>query len=196
MLDKNERAAFLRLIQSDRRSTTQTFLFASLWTLQALSSAALLISGYAAFHARGVYWAIVSAILVLQPGIEQSIAASAVRIAANIVGGAIAFAVGRFCGVGAWQLLLGLALTVICCEILRLDLGLRTACVAAVIVLTANDGQVTTSSLERLSAVLIGCFLAVGIQLIVEGLRRALTRAAPPAAASPGASEPHTHSSE
>ena len=173
MLDQNEALAFLRLVRAQRRTTRQTLQLAFLYALQAILSSALLIVGYQLTHARALNWAIISAILVIQPGIEQSIAASAVRIAANLVGGLIGLAIGALLGDGYPQLLFALLLTVSACELLRLDLGLRTACVAAVIVMvTAPDGHVTTSALERLSAVIVGCFTALAVQLIAERFRR------------------------
>jgi uncharacterized membrane protein YgaE (UPF0421/DUF939 family) len=172
MLDPNESRAILRLIRSDRKTTRQSLQVASLFALQAILSSSLLIAGYTLAHAHALTWAIVSAVLVIQPGIEQSLAASAVRIAANLVGGLIGLAVGQFLGLGYPQLLLALALTVFASEFLRIDLGLRTACVATIIVMTSLDGHVTTSALERLSAVLIGCLTAVGVQLLAEYLRR------------------------
>jgi uncharacterized membrane protein YgaE (UPF0421/DUF939 family) len=173
MLDQNEALAFLRLVRAERRTTRQTLQLAFLYALQAILSSALLIVGYDLTHARALNWAIISAILVIQPGIEQSLAASAVRIAANLVGGLTGLAIGAFLGDGNPQLLFALLLTVAACELLRLDLGLRTACVATVIVMvTAPDGRVTTSALERLSAVIIGCLTALLVQLLAERLRR------------------------
>ena len=173
MLDQNEALAFLRLVRAERRTTRQTLQLAFLYALQAILSSALLIVGYELTHARALHWAIISAILVIQPGIEQSLAASAVRIAANLVGGLIGLAIGALLGDGHPQLLFSLLLTVAACELLRLDLGLRTACVATVIVMiTAPDGRVTTSALERLSAVIVGCLTALLVQLLADRLRR------------------------
>ena len=172
MLDQNETRAFLRLIRSDRRTTRESLQAAILYALQAILSSVLLIVGYRLTHAHALTWAIISAILVIQPGIEQSLAASAVRIAANLIGGLIGLAIGELLGIGHPQLLLALLLTVFACEFLRIDLGLRTACVATIIVMTSIDGNITTSAVERLSAVLIGCLTAVIVQIFAERIRR------------------------
>jgi uncharacterized membrane protein YgaE (UPF0421/DUF939 family) len=172
MLDSTEYLSFLRLVQTRRNTTRESLLLACLYAAQLLIAAGILFAAYDYFHAGGVMWAIVSAVLCLQPGLRQSIAASAVRIAANIVGGSIAFLVGYYFGTGALQMLAALALVILACELLRLDLGLRTACVATLIVLSANEGHVNTSAIERLAAVLIGCFLAILLQLFLELLRR------------------------
>ena len=65
-----------------------------------------------------------------------------------------------------------MVVTVFVCEILRLDLGVRTACVAALMVMTSPIGSVSSSSFERLTAVLGGCVVAVLVQLVGAGLRR------------------------
>ncbi len=177
--DKTEYLALLRRVQSERRTTRETLHEAALYALQVILCAILLLWGYSTFHAPSVMWAIVSAILVVQPGLEQSISTSAVRIAANLVGGAIGFAIGALLGTSAVPLLAALVITVFVCEILRLDLGLRTACVATLIVMTSPAGNISASSFERLSAVLIGCLTAVFIQLAMHLPRRLLSH--PPA---------------
>jgi hypothetical protein len=63
---------------------------------------------------------------------------------------------------------------VIVCESLRLDPALRTACVAVIIVLTANEGHVRNSSFERFSAVVLGCLMAMSVQIITDILRHLL----------------------
>jgi uncharacterized membrane protein YgaE (UPF0421/DUF939 family) len=180
MLDQNEALAFLRLIRAERRTTRETFQTAILYALQVILTSLLLIAGYGLADSHALIWALVSAVLVIQPGIEQSLAASAIRIAANLVGGVIGLAIAQLLGLGHPQLLLAILLTVFACELLRLDLGLRTACVATIIVMTITiDGRVTTSAFERLSAVLIGCLTAVLVQFLIDRLRRLTSWADP-----------------
>ncbi len=183
MLDRNERLAFARLILSQRTTNRQSLQLACIYTLQVLISGSILLLGYQWLHAKGVLWAMVSAILVLQPGIEQSVAASAVRIAANTVGGLIGVAIGESFGTGPAQILFALTVTIFVSELCRLDVGLRTACVATLIVMTANGGGavgVISSSFERFSAVLIGCLLAVAVQMGAEYVRRLFGWTNPP----------------
>jgi len=84
------------------------------------------------------------------------------------------FAIGEFFGTGPIPLPTAITATVIIAELLRLDLGLRTACVATVIVMTTSEGHVATSSIERHCGVLIGCLVAVMVQMLAEALRRIL----------------------
>ncbi|HEY4328938.1 MAG TPA: FUSC family protein [Phycisphaerae bacterium] len=177
--DKAEYLALLRRVQTERRTTRETLQEAAGYAIQIVLCAAFLLWAYNLVGAQGVMWAIVSAILVVQPGIEQSISTSAIRIAANLVGGAVGFGVGVFCGTTAGPLLAALVITVFVCEILRLDLGVRTACVATLIVMTSSVGKVSTSSFERLTAVLIGCLVAILLQIVVGTLRHMFGSNAP-----------------
>lgn len=163
-----ERPALLTLIQSPRRTTRQTLAVATMFAVQSVICTLILTFAYARAHSAGVYWAIVSAVLVLQPGIEQSISASAIRIAANLIGATTGLAIGWAFGTGVWQVPLAIVLVCFICEFLKLDLGLRTACVSVVIVMLANEGRVTTTSLERVAAVLAGCVVAVILQIVLD----------------------------
>ena len=169
-----ERPALLRLIQSPRRTTRQTLAIATIFAVQAVICTVVLMSGYAWFRAGAVNWAIVSAILVLQPGIEQSITASAIRIAANVIGAGVGLTIGSLFGQGVWQVPLAMVIVAYACEFLRLDLGMRSSCVSVVIVMLANEGRIASSSVERLAAVLIGCLLAIALQIAVDRARQML----------------------
>jgi uncharacterized membrane protein YgaE (UPF0421/DUF939 family) len=163
-----------QMFKLPRPTVRETAIFAALYIAQATVCILALKVLYAAVGWLGVLWAMISAVLALQPGTAQSLATSVLRILANTVGAIVAYVVGRYLGNGLWQLLAALTLVVIVCESLRLDPALRTACVAVLIVLTANDGHVRTSSIERFSAVLIGCGTAMAVQVITDFLRHLL----------------------
>lgn len=165
-----ERPALLRSIQAPRRTNLESFGVAALFAAQTIVCSLILFALYSRLKTGGLWWACVSAVLVLQPGIEQSISASAIRIAANLIGATIGLAIGRLLGAGPTQVLTAMVIVVFVCEGLRLDLGLRTACVSVIVVMTANEGRVVTTSVERFSAVFAGCGVAVVVQLIVERL--------------------------
>jgi uncharacterized membrane protein YgaE (UPF0421/DUF939 family) len=115
------------------------------------------------------------AIFFVHPAMEHSIPTSAVRIAANTVGGVAGIVVGTFLGNGIWQFLLALLLVVLICEIFRFDLALRTACVSVAVIMFRSDvGQVATTGWERLFGVVIGCLTALCVQLLAEWLRKKL----------------------
>ncbi len=139
----------------------------------------------------GWIWAGVSAVVVLQPGVEQSLQASVFRIAANVIGASVGFACGSLLGTGLLPMLLGMWIVVLCCLALRLEQSLRTACVSVIIVVSNSLGNVSTGSVQRVSAVMIGSTLAVAVQYL---LQQALHRAWPAAAAHAPAAATAAHS--
>ncbi len=174
MLEPHERLAILRLIQVDRPNNRQSLQTAALYAAQVVLASALLMEGYHVYGSPAGLWAVISAALVVQPAMEQSIAASAVRIAANTVGGAAGMLVGYLLGDGIWQFLLALVLVVFICNLLKLDLGLRTTCVSVAVIMIRSQGHVVTTSRERLVAVVIGCVTALLVQLLAEAVRKKL----------------------
>jgi uncharacterized membrane protein YccC len=170
MLDSH-REALRQIFKLPRPTARETAIYAALYIAQAIVCILALKALYLAIGWLGVLWAMISAVLALQPGTAQSLATSVLRILANTVGAVVGYFVGRYLGDGLWQLFVALALVVTVCELLHLDPALRTACVAVLIVLTANEGHVRTSSFERFSAVLIGCGMAMIVQIITDILR-------------------------
>ncbi|MBX3390106.1 MAG: FUSC family protein [Phycisphaeraceae bacterium] len=144
------------------------------FALQALLCTALLLLGYRVLGAAGVPWAIISAIIVLQPEVNESLRAAVVRILANIVGAMIGMIVGVTLGMGGWQVILSLSLVILTCELLRLDLGLRSACIAVIIILMFDDASVEHSAMERCIATITGCALAASVQIGMEHATRRL----------------------
>ena len=178
---ESHREALKEIFKLPRPTIRETVIFSALYIAQAVVCILALKGLYAATGWLGGIWAIISAVLALQPGTRQSLATSILRILANTVGAGVAYLVGRFLGDGLWQLLTAIGLVVIVCESLRLDPALRTACVAVIIVLTANNGHVATSSLERFSSVLIGCGMALAVQVVTDIARHLLLGKTEPA---------------
>jgi uncharacterized membrane protein YgaE (UPF0421/DUF939 family) len=171
---QTHRRALNEIFKLPRPTIRETVIFSALYIAQAIVCILALKGLYAATGWLGVLWAMISAVLALQPGTRQSLATSILRILANTVGAVVGYLVGRYLGDGLWQLLTAITLVVIVCESLRLDPALRTACVAVIIVLTANNGHVGTSSLERFSSVLVGCGMALVVQVITDIVRHLL----------------------
>ena len=171
---KLEMNSILSVIAAPRRTTRESLLAAAYFAIQLAAASAILGIGYSVSRAPGAAWAIVSAILILYPGISQSLYAALLRIAANLLGSVIGFGVGYFFGTNIPEVIAALVVVIFAGELLRMDLALRTACVAAVIVMTANDHNLTLSIVERLVAVLCGCLAGLLIQLIFRPFRRLL----------------------
>ncbi len=189
----------LRLAQANRPSTPHTWTLASIAAAQAAVSAIILIYGYRFAGERQVIWAVVSAVLVLQPGFHQSLAASVTRMIANIVGAVTGLVVGLLVPEPTAAVVVALVLVILQCELYRLDLGVRSACASVIIVMMAGNGPTWENSVHRVVAVAIGCSLAIILQLLTDPILRRLgmataaqtpaAQAAPPAV-SPPASKP------
>jgi len=176
-----ERDALRSTFRLSRPTVRATLALAAVYTAQVTVCVLLLSWGYRLGHFEGVTWAVISAVLALQPGLQQSVVTSVVRILANTVGATVGLAVGELLGTGEWQLILAIAIVVPTCELLRLNLALRTACVAAIIVLTVGGGlgghlHVVSTGAERFTATVAGCAMALLLQLATDLLRKALPR--------------------
>jgi uncharacterized membrane protein YgaE (UPF0421/DUF939 family) len=88
----------------------------------------ILLWGYNLAGAQGSIWAIITAVLILQPGLDNSMSASGVRIVATLLGASVGTAATLLIGAGAVALLAGILVTVILCYLVRLDLHVRQAC--------------------------------------------------------------------
>ena len=173
-----ERAAFRRTFVLSRPTVRQTLAVAALYTAQAAGCVVLLTWAYGHTARGGLVWADISAVLALQPGLHQSIVTSVVRVLANTVGATVGLLVGAWRPTGKWPLILAIAITVPVCELLRLGLAGRTACVAAIIVLTVGGGMgaghphLVTTGAERFAATVAGCGSALLVQLATDLIRK------------------------
>jgi uncharacterized membrane protein YgaE (UPF0421/DUF939 family) len=164
--------SFLKMVQSPRRVSRASVLTAAFYALEAVVCAAIVIV-YRRFALGSAMWAVVSAVLVLQPGIEQSYGASATRFVANLTGALTGAAVDHLHGHSAADVMIALALVVGFCELLRLDQGMRSACASVVIVMmSVGAADVTQTTERRVLSVVIGCSTALVVRMVDERLQR------------------------
>jgi uncharacterized membrane protein YgaE (UPF0421/DUF939 family) len=160
-------------VRAQRRVTRRSVLVAVVYAFKVAICTAILMYAYHRAHQSGVLWAVVSAVLVLQPGLEQSLQASLTRIAANVIGATVGLAVGQWWGESTLQLIVALVIVIGFCEVFRLDLGIRTACAStAIVMLATGGGSVLHSGVQRMTAVLIGCLVAIVVQFASEAIRK------------------------
>jgi uncharacterized membrane protein YgaE (UPF0421/DUF939 family) len=165
---EHEREVLRATLKLSQPTFRQTLLVAALYAAQAVVCVVLLKQLYEWQHWPAVIWAMVSTILALQPGLSQSVVTSIIRILANTVGAGVALIVSKLPLHPEIQLVLSLVIVVFVCEGLRLSLALRTACVAVIIVLTVSEGHVLVSGAERFTATVIGCMMALLVQLLTD----------------------------
>jgi uncharacterized membrane protein YgaE (UPF0421/DUF939 family) len=158
---------FIGSIQAQRGITSQSVAESCVYAGQAVAATLLILAAYEWAGHPGGMWAAVSAVLVLQPGFRQSLAASAIRVMANLLGAGIAVTVGLSVQSRAGAVCLSLVLIVMVCEFAKLDAGVRSACVSVLVVL-AGSGTLYDRGMERATGVAIGCGMALGLQLLVQ----------------------------
>jgi len=142
------------------------------WSPRAHEARLVLTAVVAGLLARRLHlsaiWAIISAILVLQPDPVATRKNSLVRFVATAIGAAAsvgAVAVGLQ---GNWAFLTALLATCTICAALRLEEGLRPACVCTAVLLVRPEGPVARAdeilfALDRLLAVIGGAVVALAV---------------------------------
>jgi uncharacterized membrane protein YgaE (UPF0421/DUF939 family) len=163
---RNSIRSVLRLAQADRPHTQRSWALALFAAAEAALSVLILIFGYAWAGRHDALWAVVTAVLVVQPGFRQSLVASVTRVIANIAGALTALIIGLLVKDPNLAVILSLIVVILLCELLRLDLGVRPACASVIIVLMAGNGPIWGSSMHRVSAVAIGCGVAILVQFL------------------------------
>ena len=113
-------------------------------------------------------WAAVSAILVLQLHVQRSLAASIVRVLANLIGVGTGVIVSMAFPNGPVAVAVSLVVVILLCELLRLDLGVRSACASLLIVTLSPDPALLHRGEQRAIAVIVGCGIALLLQLAVH----------------------------
>ena len=113
-------------------------------------------------------WAIISAILVLQPDPVATRRNSLVRFAATAIGamasvGAVALGLE-----GTWAFLLALVVTCTLCAAFGLEEGLRPGCVCTAVLLIRPEGPLARAdeihfAVDRILAVICGAVVALGV---------------------------------
>jgi uncharacterized membrane protein YgaE (UPF0421/DUF939 family) len=161
----------LDAIQAQRQSNRETFAEACVYAAQAVIATLAVLTIYRLTGKPGGMWAAVSAVLVLQPGFRRSLAASAIRVVANLLGVGIGSAIGALVSDRTVAVCVSLVLIVLACEIMRLDMGVRSACASVLIVAIGTDPLIARG-LERATAVSIGCGTALALQLLLHPILR------------------------
>jgi uncharacterized membrane protein YgaE (UPF0421/DUF939 family) len=147
--------------------------------LEAAICTIVIISAYNYGHLAGAMWAVVSAVLVLQPAFDQSFATALIRVVANLLGAAVGSFVTVSHGHSVEDICIALAVVIILGERLRLDKGLRSAGASVVIVMMSTESSVLHRGVERASSVAIGCAVALILQLIMQPIVTRLGRVLP-----------------
>ncbi|HEY1335431.1 MAG TPA: FUSC family protein [Myxococcaceae bacterium] len=162
------------LQKPEKRRTAAEALRAAVlaWSPRAYEARLVFAAVLAGLLARGLrlsaLWAIISAILVLQPDPVATRRNSLVRFMATAIGGVASVGAVALGLEGAWAFLPALAVTCTACAALGLAEGLRPACVCTAVLLIRPDGPVARTdelhfAIDRILAVIGGGFVALAV---------------------------------
>ena len=142
------------------------------WSPRAYEARLVFASVLAGLLARWVHlsalWAIISAILVLQPDPVATRRNSLMRFVATLIGGAASVGAVALGLQGAAAFLPALAVTVTVCAALGLEEGLRPACVCTAVLLIRPEPHLAEAeelhfAIDRILAVIGGAVVALGV---------------------------------
>ena len=160
---------FLQAVQASRERTRQSFAESCVYAGQAVIATVMILAIYNWAGKSGGMWAAVSAVLVLQPGFQRSLAASAIRVIANLLGVGIGALSSAVIPDRVVAVCVALVVIVIVCEFARLDLGVRSAC-ASVLIVGIGNNPLLARGIERATAVCVGCGMAILLQISLQPL--------------------------
>lgn len=163
-------------LRAGRELSRKSLVEGMIMALEASICTVVLVNGYNHFHLAGVMWAVVSAVLVLQPAFDQSFSTALIRVVANLFGAAVGSFVTVSHGHTVEDICVALAVVIIVGERLRLDKGLRSACASVVIVMMSTESSVLHRGVERASSVAVGCAVALILQLFMQPIVSHLDR--------------------
>jgi uncharacterized membrane protein YgaE (UPF0421/DUF939 family) len=143
------------------------------YALRTVSAGCITLLAYPLLGAQAGIWAVVTAVVVIQPDIRASVAAAALRMVANIMGAGVGLVVGEFLGAQeVVALAVGLLIVAFVCRTLRLDAAARNASASLAVVLVRDPTGVLGSSETRVLGVLTGCAVAFIVTVAAAQLER------------------------
>jgi len=158
---------FLEAVQAQRDRTRESLAESCVYAGQAVIATVVILAAYNWAGKSGGMWAAVSAVLVLQPGFRRSLASSAIRVVANLLGVGIGALTTFLIADRIVAVCVALVLIILVCEFARLDMGVRSAC-ASVLIVGIGNNPLLARGIERATAVCVGCGMAILLQLALQ----------------------------
>ncbi|WPQ66365.1 FUSC family protein [Chitinophaga sancti] len=137
-----------------------------LYILECLAGTAIGFYLYRVYPTIGA-WALISIILVLAPDRKDAMTLAKTRIKANLVGATIGLTIFFIHPVNLLMMCIGVTLSIIACELLKLQPATRSAAIAVLIITMHEPGKYFWDvALERGGGVLAGCVIGMLITWI------------------------------
>jgi uncharacterized membrane protein YccC len=144
-------------------------------------AASLSLLAYQALHLRHGYWAVISAIIVMQSNLGRSIGAGASRLIGTAVGALVATIVYRLAGPNSAALFVAVVLTMLICSLTGLKQSQRLAGVTVPIVMLLGERSAWRAGTDRFIDVALGILIALAVSIFWpsrarHALRRSLAQ--------------------
>lgn len=156
MLTRKNRIDVFKIIMNERVRSLLIYIIkcaAGTVTVFAISSL---------IHYKNIGWSLISVLLVLSPEGKDAVTLALTRIKANVIGAGTGLLCLLISPTNMWILVLGVAIAISMCYILKLDAGARSALAATIIIMLHPEGaHVWDTALERVIAVFSGCLLGL-----------------------------------
>jgi uncharacterized membrane protein YccC len=136
------------------------------------------MAAYEGLHLQHGYWAVISAIIVLQSNLGRSIRASSNRLIGTAIGATIGAVTFHFTGRSVGGLAIAVGLTIWVCTLARLFDSFRLAGVTASIVMLIGEGTALRTGVDRFVDVALGVLIALLVTSIWPSRARADLRKA------------------
>lgn len=127
------------------------------------AAASLLV--YQALHLRHGYWAVISAIIVMQANLGRSIGAAMSRLIGTAIGAVIGATIFRFAGHNFATLFVAIVLTMLTCNLLGLKQSQRLAGVTVAIVMLLGEPSAWHAGADRFVDVALGIVVALAVSV-------------------------------
>lgn len=129
-------------------------------------AAALATVTYQLLHLPHGYWAVISAVLVMQSNLGRSISAGVHRLLGTAVGALVGTAVLWVAGTHVFAVFVAVTLTIWICSMNPLREGQRLAGVTAVLVMLVRDESVWRAGVARFTDVALGIVIALAVSVL------------------------------
>ncbi|NCD70707.1 FUSC family protein [Mucilaginibacter agri] len=116
-------------------------------------------------------WCLISIILVLAPDDKDAMNLATNRIYANLVGAGIGLTLFYIHPINLFMICIGITLSIIICDLLKLQAATRSAGVALLIITMHQPGEYFWDvALERAAGVVSGCLIGILITYIFHSV--------------------------
>lgn len=122
---------------------------------------------YQALNLPEGYWAVISAVIVMEAGVQDSLRLSWFRFAGTAIGAIMGLIWTLLLGANSWAVGIAILVTILLCNLLKLPESYRLAGVTAAIVILAGGTNPSEFALQRFTDVSVGILIALLVSILI-----------------------------